>query len=84
MARSFLKFVGSASAVVWATLLTGTLFSASADAAASPPVSSYYCTECYSCNAAKTACTYTGAKADCTKNSCNCNTNNGNAICKSK
>jgi len=60
MTRSLLQFVGSTSAVVWATLLMGSLFSMSASAGSSAPVGAATspCTDCYACNAAKTGCDY--------------------------
>lgn len=82
MTRSFLQFAGSASTVVWATLLVGTLFTAPARAQYGADPST--CQDCYSCNENNSGCDYTGSGRACTNTlTCNCNRNNNNPICAS-
>ena len=87
MVRSFLQFVGSASAVVWATLLLGSLFSASvvADPSSDPSIAVPLetCQDCFQCNAKKDGCDYYGGRGCNSKSSCKCSSNGGNAVCTS-
>ena len=84
MARSLLQFVGSASTVVWMTLLIGILFAEPANANSSPLARTGSCSNCHACNNTKTGCNYTGTGTGCTTGfSCTCLNNNGNPICQS-
>ena len=81
MTRSFLQFAGGASTMVWSALLVGTLSMSSARAQYTMGDSS--CTDCYSCTADKSSCTYVGTGRNCTGDNatCNCNPNDGTPIC---
>ena len=72
--RSILQFVGFASSVVWATLLSGILLTATVQAdPPSDPGLSNTCENCYSCNTTYTACDYVGVGQGCTDtHQCRC------------